>query len=295
MPDISTEGCFKLSCTQILDMKIVYFGSDVFLSCFEYFLKEHEVLALYTYHNDEDYFHEYSIAAEAREHNIPVHYEAINEGELRRLFNEEGCELLFSAEYDRIIRIPEDLQRFRGINIHSSLLPAGRGYYPIEAAYERGLDCLGVTMHKLTPKLDQGDILAQHEVKLSSDMDSIDVYLENAAYMREILPDVIDNIDVYWAEARQQTEIMPCWRRPDDTLLTIRHDMSRREALNVYRSYNSMTQLETDGVWYYAVSMTAGAAPIDREVLWLSDKLLLYRVSDGHLRIVIQAQKTVSD
>lgn len=271
-------------------MKIVYFGSDVFLSCFEYFLKEHEVLALYTYHNDEDYFNEYSIAAEAKEHNIPVHYEAITEDELNRLFNEEGCELLFSAEYDRIIRIPEDLKSFRGINIHSSLLPVGRGYYPIESAMQHGLKCLGVTMHKLSPKLDQGDILAQHEVELGFDMDSIDVYLENAAYMRAILPDVIDNIDAYWAEAKPQTEVMPCWKRPDAALLSIRHDMSRREALNVYRSYNSMTQLEYGGAWYYVVSMTAGTGPIDREVLRLSDKLLLYKVSDGHLRLIVQAK-----
>ena len=34
-------------------MKVVYFGSDVFLSCFEYFVEKHQVLALYTYHNDE--------------------------------------------------------------------------------------------------------------------------------------------------------------------------------------------------------------------------------------------------
>jgi len=28
-------------------MKVVYFGSDVFLSCFEYFVEKHQVLALY--------------------------------------------------------------------------------------------------------------------------------------------------------------------------------------------------------------------------------------------------------
>ena len=39
-------------------MKIVYFGSDVFLSCFEYLAGGHEILALYTYHNEEDYFTE---------------------------------------------------------------------------------------------------------------------------------------------------------------------------------------------------------------------------------------------
>ena len=46
-------------------MKVVYFGSDVFLSCFEYFVEKHQVLALYTYHNDEDYFTEYAIARRA--------------------------------------------------------------------------------------------------------------------------------------------------------------------------------------------------------------------------------------
>lgn len=46
-------------------MKVVYFGSDVFLSCFEYFVEKHHVLALYTYHNDEDYFTEYAIVKRA--------------------------------------------------------------------------------------------------------------------------------------------------------------------------------------------------------------------------------------
>ena len=48
-------------------MKVVYFGSDVFLSCFEYFVEKHQVLALYTYHNDEDYFTEYAIVKRAGE------------------------------------------------------------------------------------------------------------------------------------------------------------------------------------------------------------------------------------
>lgn len=42
-------------------MKLVYFGSDVFLSCFEYLAADNEILALYTYHNDEDFFQENNI------------------------------------------------------------------------------------------------------------------------------------------------------------------------------------------------------------------------------------------
>ena len=89
-------------------MKVVYFGSDVFLSCFEYFVEKHQVLALYTYHNDEDYFTEYAIVKRAGELGIPVHYEAISPEEIRRYFTEEGCELSFIAEYDRILTLPED-------------------------------------------------------------------------------------------------------------------------------------------------------------------------------------------
>ena len=134
-------------------MKVVYFGSDVFLSCFEYFVEKHQVLALYTYHNDEDYFTEYAIVKRAEELGIPVHYEAISPEEIRRYFTEEGCELFFIAEYDRILTLPEELPAFRGINTHSSLLPQGRSYYPIEGAMERELSCTGVTMHKVAQRL----------------------------------------------------------------------------------------------------------------------------------------------
>ena len=94
-------------------MKVVYFGSDVFLSCFEYFVEKHQVLALYTYHNDEDYFTEYAIVKRAGELGIPVHYEAISPEDIRRYFTEEGCELFFIAEYDRILTLPEELPAFR--------------------------------------------------------------------------------------------------------------------------------------------------------------------------------------
>ena len=87
----------------------MYFGSDVFLSCFEYLVEREEILALYTYHNDEDYFNEYNIVSMAKELGIPVHYEAIGQERIRQFFKEEGCDLFFIAEYDKKIDIPEDL------------------------------------------------------------------------------------------------------------------------------------------------------------------------------------------
>ena len=268
-------------------MKVVYFGSDVFLSCVEYFLEKHQVLALYTYHNDEDYFTEYAIVKRARELGIPVHYESITAEEIVRNFTEDGCELFFIAEYDRVLTLPEGLSSFRGINTHSSLLPQGRSYYPIEAAMERGLTRTGVTMHKLAQRLDRGDILAQRDIAVTRDTDSVDIYLRCAAHAREMVEDVMEHLEDYWAAATPQTGEHPYWKRPADRLLTLTHDMDGAEALDVFRRYNAMTQVELDGAWYHVTAVTTGAAPLHSDVRRLADGRALYRVRDGHLRLHI--------
>lgn len=88
-------------------MKVVYFGSDVFLSCFEYFLQEHEVLELYTYHNDEDYFSEYTIVKMARERGIPVHYEAITSQEVVKLLQKKDADCFFQPNMTVWYRFPK--------------------------------------------------------------------------------------------------------------------------------------------------------------------------------------------
>lgn len=76
-------------------MKIVYFGSDVFLDVFEYLHLSHEILALYTYHMEEDYFNEHNIVQLAHMSGIPVCYGQITEDEMLSYMEKEGCELFF--------------------------------------------------------------------------------------------------------------------------------------------------------------------------------------------------------
>lgn len=269
-------------------MKVVYFGSDAFYSCFEYFLREHQILALYTYHNEEDYFTEYAIVKKARQMGIPVYYESISPERTARYFTEEGCQLFFVAEYNRVLPIPENLPQFRGINTHSSLLPQGRSYYPIEAAMERGLTRSGVTMHKLAPRLDQGDILAQREVTITDGMDSIDIYLQCAAHAREMIAEIGKDLEKYWQSSLPQKEKLPYWKRPQADHLTLHHEMNREAAREVFRRYNSMTQVLLEGQWYYVTALSAGLSPLEEEARFLSPSSLLYRVRDGHLRLQIR-------
>jgi methionyl-tRNA formyltransferase len=63
-----------------------------------------------------------------------------------------------------------DLPPFGCINVHASLLPRWRGAAPIQAVLLHGDDKTGVTIMKMDPGIDTGDILSQRAVPiLSSD------------------------------------------------------------------------------------------------------------------------------
>lgn len=270
-------------------MDIVYFGSDVFLSCFEYLAKHHHILALYTYHNDEDFFAEFALVRRARELGIQVRYEDVSPETTRRYF-QNGCALYFVAEYNRIIDIPGDVESFRGVNIHSSALPEGRSYYPIEAAMERDLPGTGVTLHKLLPRLDSGAILAQRRFDVTPGMDSVDVYLRCGALAREMTEEVLRDFDAAWEAATTQPERLPYWKRPVAEKLTLRHDMTRAEAVEAYRRYNSMTQVCLDGRLHFVRLFMTGQAMLSEPELQLAEEQWLYGVLDGHLRLLTYPQ-----
>lgn len=275
-------------------MRIIYFGTDVFLSCFEFFLANHQIEELYTYHCDEDYMTEAGIVRRAEETNIPVTFESITEDRIRAFFQEEGCGLLFAAEYDRKIPVPDDIAGFRGVNVHSSILPDGRSYYPIEAAMDRKLAQTGVTMHRLTPMLDCGAILDQRILPISDDMDSVDIYLRLGALARDMTESVMEDFESAWQKARPQPEKRPYWKRPSAERLTLTHDLTREEARQMFRCFNSLTQVELDDKLYYVLALDTGSAPLPRQEWALRQDQWLYALKDGHARLFVHP-KTGSD
>jgi len=77
-------------------------------------------------------------------------------------------ELLVVVAYGRIFR-REFLELFPqgGINLHASLLPKYRGPSPITAVILSGESETGVTVQKLAPKMDAGDILDTRSLPLT--------------------------------------------------------------------------------------------------------------------------------
>lgn len=272
-------------------MKIVYFGTDVFLPCFRYLAEREEVLALYTYHNDEDYFTEYQIVREARSRGIPVAYGRIPEDRVRRYFEDEGCGLFFSAEYGYIIPIPAGLASFRGVNVHSSRLPEGRGYYPIECAMERGLSRTGVTMHKVVSETDAGDVLFQEPIAIAPEMDSVDVYLESSGRALEMTKRLLADFEGEWNAARPQGCLGERWAKPAGDGRLLDHGMTVAEAMATHRRFNQMTLVRLGGRLHHVVTIEPGRAALPTSEVGIAPGRFLYAVSGGHLRLTALPQE----
>ncbi len=105
-------------------------------------------------------------------------------------------DLMIVAAYGRLI--PQALYtipRFGTLNIHPSLLPKYRGSTPIQAAILAGDKQTGVTIMKLAPEFDTGEIVAYGEYKLEGTETYGELEYELAQLggemLKEILPDYL--------------------------------------------------------------------------------------------------------
>ena len=139
-------------------MKIAYIGIDLFLPALEFLKKINcEVLEIFSCPTDNFTEFNTGIINFAKQYNIPYKLEKISENDFERLYN-KGCEAVICAGY--YYKIPV-YKKIPSVNIHPSLLPYGRGSWPMP--YEILLDNRksGVTIHKISSALDEGDILLQ--------------------------------------------------------------------------------------------------------------------------------------
>lgn len=107
----------------------------------------------------------------AWQHGLAVHSPpSPNDPQLLQDIKRIGPELIAVGGYHRIL--PPELLAIpqRGaINLHASLLPAYRGPVPWKFALMHGLKETGVTVHKMVPKLDSGEILAARKVAITTE------------------------------------------------------------------------------------------------------------------------------
>jgi methionyl-tRNA formyltransferase len=119
-----------------------------------------------------------SVAKVARAHDIPVitpddpNEPAVVE-HIRRL----APDFLFSFYYRRMLKpVLLDVPSRGALNLHGSLLPKYRGRVPVNWAVIHGESETGASLHYMTAKPDQGDLLDQLAVPILPDDRALDVF-----------------------------------------------------------------------------------------------------------------------
>lgn len=130
-----------------------------------------------------------------------------------------------------------ELPRFGSVNVHYSLLPKYRGASPVAAALLNGDSISGVTVMKMSERLDAGDILAQKEVSIGDNETAEDLLQRFSLAAGGLLLDTL--VDYSHIVPRPQDERLATYckklRRDDGRL-----DFTRKTAQELYNQYRAL-------------------------------------------------------
>jgi len=199
-----------------------------------------KVLALYTYPQSESetWFEPPAVIAEAK--NIPVRYEKrFNEDSVFDAISSLKPDFLFSFYFREMIQARFlDLPRMGAYNLHGSLLPKYRGRAPINWVLVKGETQTGITLHAMTPKPDDGDIVGQTTLPIDWDDTAVSLTLKSAEAGRILIRDVVPKLLAGTAVRINQKSLAPSTyfggRKPEDGELDFA--MPATEAFNLIRA-----------------------------------------------------------
>ncbi|MDT8386272.1 MAG: formyltransferase family protein [Thiogranum sp.] len=119
-----------------------------------------------------------SVAALAALHQVPVLAWSQSPETNRNAVGEFEPDVLLVSCFAK--RLPEallSLPRIGCFNLHPSWLPAYRGPAPVFWQFRDGLTALGITLHRMTSRLDAGPVLAQKQVVMPDGISERDANL----------------------------------------------------------------------------------------------------------------------
>lgn len=147
-----------------------------------------------------------SIKPFCEERDIP-YVPAINLQEewIAKRIKEAGPDLIVSSNWRT--HIPQSILSLApngGINVHRSLLPKYGGVAPLNWAIANGEKTTGVTIHKIAPEFDLGDILEQEEIGIGPNETATELFHRTTPIIERILIESIKGISSGTIKPRKQ-------------------------------------------------------------------------------------------
>jgi len=156
-----------------------------------------DILAVFTYKDDpnENIWFE-SVAELAAARDIPVYAPTdINHPLWVDRIREMRPDILFSFYYRHMVcKEILDLPAAGCLNLHGSLLPRYRGRCPVNWVLIHGEKETGVTLHYMTPRPDDGDIVGQKRVAVDENDTALSLHRKLAAAAGDLLDALLPKI-----------------------------------------------------------------------------------------------------
>ena len=146
-----------------------------------------------------------SLSEWAKKNNIKL-LESGNYQDIIVYSDDKKIDLVFSVFYDKIIK--EDfIKKVKQIlNLHNSPLPRYRGVRPINWALKNNEKKHGVTIHEITPGIDDGPIISQIEYSIYPNIDEVrDVYNRALEYGWVLFQQTIPILDKITPQKQDNT------------------------------------------------------------------------------------------
>lgn len=220
-------------------MRVAYFGGDMFYGCMELLIQSgHEIITLFTTTpNKDEYDYTQNICRQADALDIPIIRSKPTDKDIKEL-QQKGCDMILSAGYSYKIPWHESGIQY-GINIHPSLLPEGAGPMPFPLVIIKGLKKTGVTLHKLSPDWDAGDILLQESFPLFGNENLEGLYCESHILAVALLKRFLESPEEFWnnstPQMRQEGDYWPK-PHPEEIIVNYSKDLQTiNQHLRAYR------------------------------------------------------------
>ncbi|MBR4749111.1 MAG: hypothetical protein IK083_06025 [Abditibacteriota bacterium] len=207
-------------------VRIAYCGCDLFAGCLRLLLDSGRAEVLHIFCEIKGCEEVQALALERR---IPISFRPISERDMEELFDRRGCDYVVSACYRWKIPIGDR----RGVNLHPTLLPMGRGPWPFPHIILEGHRDSGVTLHRLTDRFDAGDILLQQSFPLDPGETHQTLVLKSVITAPELLREWLEDPETLWQNARPQGEGVYLKRLPQESARINVHDTPEEARLKI--------------------------------------------------------------
>jgi len=189
-----------------------------------------DIQAVFTHEDDpnENIWFE-SVAELAAANDLPVYApEDINHPLWVERIRKMEPDIIFSFYYRNMVgKEILDLPPAGCLNLHGSLLPRYRGRCPVNWVLVHGEKETGVTLHYMTPRPDDGDIVGQKRVPIDDNDTALSLHKKLATAAGDLLYDLLPKIRENRAERIPQEKSSASYfggRRPDDGEIDWRQD-----------------------------------------------------------------------